>query len=108
MSLKLFAVIAGIALVVVGLFVGFGSSEVQGPVKSYTCGSAFSEDTADAAYKDSLDEIGATLVGGQKVTGSLVAQCHDKQGSKSTIAWLLIGFGVLGAAGGALVKSKSE
>jgi hypothetical protein len=101
MKPKVFAVLVGLIIAVVGLVVGVRSASVsQSDGSSQSCGSAFTP----AAVVGT--DFGAAF--GYKVDPKTTEQrCSDALGSKRTISLVAIGVGLLTMLGGAVVKTGS-
>ena len=85
--MKAFAVVIGIALLGIGLFIGGSSLEAYDGGETFDCGSAFSPAIEGAAeQKDQLNE----LTGKPTEFGSI---CRDKRDSRKPMAFASLGLG---------------
>jgi hypothetical protein len=93
MKPRAFVAIVGFLFLVVGLFVGFKSTSVPTTYGTSSCGSAFAP--APLATVDILAAPG---------TETPYARCNDTLDTRKTVAFILIGVGVLTVIGAMVIQ----
>jgi hypothetical protein len=114
MSVRAFGLVLALVLIAAGVIVGMSRFDVtsNGGITG-TCASVFNGPHGDigngddGAQKRSLDELGG--IGRRDNGPTFDALCNSERASRSTWTWVLVGVGVVLAAGAVLIQpTKSE
>ena len=98
--MKTFALIVGIALVIVGIFIGLTpTGAALGRSGSFPCGSVFMSKISEAEQEDSDNEV-------RGYRTHVTALCKEKLSNRSIPAWGLIVVGLAVAGGSFAIPSR--